>query len=174
MEFALFPFVGGLGQGGSVTFFLTTDNAMHGGLRVDGAHAAALRAAGELTFPARTRCWFDRLHDSIPDVPLENVKELRAQGIDGYAIFRNLATELLSTCSPIEAICKARHQLQRAVTKAIQRRQQFRPHFRIRAKLKRRQLGDDPRVQTDRFEKHLCLLNRHAPPRVTAAVLSTG
>ena len=29
-------------------------------------------------------------------------------------------------------------------------------------------------MQADRFEKHLCFLSQQAPPRVTAAVLSTG
>ena len=152
----------------------TSDNARHGGLKIDELYAAVWAAGSELTFPARTVWWFNGFRNSIIAVLVDNARALAAQGINGKELLRSLGAKLALSHTPLEAARKAHSQLQRAITQAVQRTQPYNLHFRVREKLLRWDLGDNQRIHAERFTRHLHMLQQQAPPRITAAVISTG
>ena len=84
-------------------------------------------------------------------------------------------TEKLRQSKPEEEACKlAKKGFQKEIRERLQLREGYSPHYRIREKLTRWHLAGLPRLMAERFERQLRRLGQQVPPRVVAAVFSTG
>ncbi|CAK0898422.1 unnamed protein product [Prorocentrum cordatum] len=136
------------------------ENSAHGGLQLE-VRAAQLRTAAALSrFPERFLLWATWFSTAIPAALCRNADELRAQSI--------------TTAKVEAAAAEGGRTFQAAARELIAAKARRDPHFRIRHKFERWQLPGAPRTAATRFEHNLQRLRGLVPPRVVAAVFSTG
>ena len=58
----------------------------------------------------------------------------------------------------------SRKRLQANITKTLDKKENYDPHYRIRKKLARWKLNGTPRAQADRFQRYLGLIRGRVPP----------
>ena len=150
------------------------DNAKEGGLRVKEWHNRLEECARCLRFPSRQLWWQNWRGIAVPEILWQNWQSLESQGISGSKILAELVQKSAKTHSLEEAQEKARCEFQKTVRMQIRAKDRYSAHYRIRTNLERWRLAGLPRVVADRFAERISCLNRLAPPRVAAAVFSTG
>ena len=152
----------------------TNENVKNGGLKLSECVERISAAGRSLTFPMRAAWWAEWRQGSLPNILSENKQEMAAKGISGQDVLQDLTAQLRGSHTEAEAERRARKKLQKAICKKIQEAESYQTHYRVRHKLERWRLPGLPRQTADRYEKHMLQVSRTAPPRVTAAVISTA
>ena len=138
------------------------------------------RKAQELERWARSTDHIDRLpwwaswrRHAVVQTLHENKAALEEQGIRANDIISQALAKPLTECGP-QDLDKVQKQFQRKVSQTLEHSESPSPIDRVRVRLERWQLGPNRRLTAERFLYHLEALRALTPPRVSAAVFSTG